>query len=529
VARTRQSSERRRAASRLRRLRAALGFSQREMAAELRVAHGAVGLWESGSRPIPGPVLKLMELFEEELGLGQPAAGARPLPALQTSFLSRGFKLSRTAARATAQAAVASLTSIFATPERAGALAATTHAAIARQIVETLGEMKGFAMKVGQMASYLDFAMPEPARDVMAILQRSTRPMAPALVARVFLEDLGQSPRKLFAEWSPQPFAAASIGQVHRARLPSGEAVAVKVQYPGVVEAIKADVRNAALLDRASGLIFRAQQRGVLMAELTDRFLEECDYRLEGANQEEFRQLWQGRSAVVIPRVFPALSSRRILVTELAEGASFQDFRAAAAQSEKDRAGALLWDFAFESIFRHHLFNGDPHPGNYLFARGGVVFVDFGCVKRLEASHVALWRAHLRAQLERDQPRANALWIEMGMVPDPARYDFDYHQRMIHTIHEPLLLDRPFRFSSEYMARVWNATGFENRNRAHMNVPRDWIFVHRLQSGLYALLAQLGATANWRRKILDLLYRPGEPRPAPFAKHEVAALRTPVG
>ena len=374
------------------------------------------------------------------------------------------------------------------------------------------------------MASYLDFAMPEPARDVLAILQRSTQPMAPRTVARVFLEELGSSPRRLFAEWSPQPFAAASIGQVHKARLHSGELVAVKVQYPGVVEAIEADLKNAALVDRASCLIFRAQEPGVLLSELGARFLEECDYRLEAANQEEFRRLWHGRPCVAVPRVIPTLSTRRILVTELAEGVTFQEFAAGATQGQKDRVGEVLWDFAFESTFRHHLFNGDPHPGNYLFSGGGVTFVDFGCVKRFDARHIEQWRAFARANLERDISRANRLWIEMGMVPDPARYDFDYHLRMIRTLYEPWLLDRPFRFTPEYLARVWNATGFENRNRSKMNVPRDWVFAHRLETGLYALLSKLEATAHWRRKILDILYRPGERRPDPFTEQEVAAL-----
>lgn len=167
-----------------------------------------------------------------------------------------------------------------------------------------------------------------------------------------------------------------------------------------------------------------------------------------------------GKTGVAVPRVFPALSTRRILVTALAEGDNFQDFAARAAQDQKDRVGELLWDFAFESIFCHHLFNGDPHPGNYLFAGGGVTFVDFGCVKRFDARHIERWRAFARANLERDIPRANRLWIEMGMVPD--------------------------------------------------------------------LLAKLGATAHWRRKILDILYRPGERQPEPFSEQEVAALHAPV-
>jgi predicted unusual protein kinase regulating ubiquinone biosynthesis (AarF/ABC1/UbiB family)/DNA-binding XRE family transcriptional regulator len=536
--RSQRTAGRRREAARLRRLREALGFSQRELAAELKVAHGAIGLWESGARTIPGPVLKLMELFEDELGMRDDRAGggARPLAALGTSSLSRGLRLSRTAAGATARAAAAAVARMLAGDERAGAIAAATQAAIARQIADTLGDMKGFAMKMGQMSSYLDFALPEPARDVLATLQRSTRPMAPRIVAQVFLEELGTSPRKLFAEWSPQPFAAASIGQVHRARLASGQPVAVKVQYPGVAAAIEADLRNAALVERFGAVFFRAQERGIFQAELRDRFLEECDYRLEAANQEAFRRLWGGRPGVVVPRVHPQLSSGRILVTDLIEGEEFRAFAARASPAEKDRAGELLHDFAFASIFRHAVFNGDPHPGNYLFTGGGaatgaagggpvaVVFLDFGCVKRLDARQVARWRAFLRATLERDVPRANGLWIEMGMVPDPSRYDFDHHQRMIHTIYEPWLLDRPFTFTPAYVARAWDVTGFHNRNRASMNVPRDWVFVHRLQSGLYALLAKLEATSAWRPRLLDLLYAPGEPRPAPFAAHEVAAL-----
>lgn len=517
------ATERRRAAARLRRLRDTLGFSQREMAAELGVAHGAVGLWESGARPLPGPVKKLIAIYEEELGLDDPPG--KTLTRLRTSSLGRGLAITRGVAGATARAAAAAFERMFASEGRKGAITTTAQIAIARQITDTLGEMKGFAMKVGQMASYLDFALPEGAREVLAVLQRTTPPMAPAVVAEVILEELGQTPRKLFAEWSPRPFAAASIGQVHRARLPDGTPVAVKVQYPGVVEAIRADLKNAALVDRAACLIFRAQQPGVFLEELRDRFLEECDYRLEAANQEEFRGLWAGRPGVRVPRAVRELSTRRVLVSELCPGVSFQEFAARASQAEKDRAGEILWDFAYDSIFRHHVFNGDPHPGNYLFHRGVVTFVDFGCVKRFDAAHVARWRAFMRATLARDLATGNRLWVAMGMVPDPARFDFDHNQRMIRTLYEPWLADRRFRFGPEYLTRLWKVVGLDNRNRGQINVPREWVFAHRLESGLYALLGKLGAGGNWRRKMLALLYDEGEPRPAPFSEHELALLR----
>jgi predicted unusual protein kinase regulating ubiquinone biosynthesis (AarF/ABC1/UbiB family) len=498
------------------------------MAGELKVAHGAVGLWESGARTIPGPVLKLMELFEAELELtdGQPVV--KPITRLRTSALARSFKLTRTAASATARAAMVAFEKLFASQERTNAVVAAAQVGFARQIVEALGELKGFAMKVGQMASYVDFALPEEAREVLASLQTSTRPMAPGLVAQVVLEELGATPLTLFAEWSPRPFAAASIGQVHRARLKTGEPVAVKVQYPGIAQAIRADLKNTALLDRAARLIFRAQQPGVILDELRERFLEECDYRVEASNQEEFRRLWAGRRGVTVPRVYTDLTSERVLVTELCQGERLPAFLARATQAARNRAGALIWDFAFESVFRHRIFNGDPHPGNFLFTAGGVIFLDFGCVKRFDLPHVERWGGFVRATLERDAVRANRLWMEMGMTPDPSRYDFDYHQRMIHTLYEPWLLDQPFRFDVEYVERLWHVVTFGNRNRASLNVPRDWVLANRLEAGLYHLLAKLGCTTNWRRKILALLYPRGATHPAPFLEQEVAALRAPA-
>jgi len=227
-------------------------------------------------------------------------------------------------------------------------------------------------MKIGQSASYLDFAIPEEARAALASLCTRSRPMAPSVVAEIFIRELGASPRRLFAEWSPEPFAAASIGQVHRARLKSGELVAVKVQYPRIVEAIDADLKNSLLAERAIALIFRGGEPGVFSGELRERFLEECDYRHEAANQQELRRLWAGRDEVLIPRVFEELTTTRILVTELASGDDFETFAGRASQAEKDRAGDIMYRFAYESIFRHGLFNADPNPGNYLFHERGV-------------------------------------------------------------------------------------------------------------------------------------------------------------
>jgi transcriptional regulator with XRE-family HTH domain len=513
-------------AARLRRVRECLGLSQRDMAAELDVAHGAVGLWESGARPLPGPVMRLLSLYEQDLGLSPepPGSGPGPLKALPVSRLSRSAKLSRTAAGVAARATVLALGRMFVDRERARVLSAGAHAAIAARIAETLGEMKGLAMKLGQSASYLDFAIPEEARAALASLCTRSRPMAPSVVAEIFVRELGASPRRLFAAWSPQPFAAASIGQVHRARLKSGELVAVKVQYPRIVEAIDTDLRNSLLAERASALIFRGVEPGVFSAELRERFLEECDYRHEAANQQELRRLWTGRDGVFIPRVFEEMTTTRILVTELASGDDFETFAGRASQAEKDRAGGIMYRFAYESIFRHGLFNADPNPGNYLFHQHGVTFLDFGCVKRFPAEHLARWRAVIRAILERDFSRAAELWVESGYIPEPEGFDFAYHHRLSLHLHQPWLMEGPFTFTQEFIERTWRMSWPENRNRFRLTTPKHWVFTYRLNWGLYAVLAKLGARGNWRSPMLDILYGEGEARPRPYSGSELALL-----
>jgi len=339
----------------------------------------------------------------------------------------------------------------------------------------------------------------------------------------VFLRELGASPRQLFAEWSPQPFAAASIGQVHRARLKSGELVAVKVQYPRIADAIEADLKNALLAERASALIFRGLDAGVFTAELRDRFLEECDYRQEAANQRELARLWSGRAGVSIPRVFDELTTPRILVTELASGDDFETFSRRASQREKDRAGDLMYRFAYESIFRHGLFNADPNPGNYLFDQRGVTFLDFGCVKRFPAEHLTRWRAITRAILERDFARGAELWIESGYIPEPDSFDFAFHHRLSLLLYQPWLVEGPYTFTRDFIERTWRMSWPENRNRFRLTTPKHWVFTYRLHWGLHALLARLGARGDWRSTILDLVYGQDEPRPPPYSQSELAS------
>jgi transcriptional regulator with XRE-family HTH domain len=495
--------------TRLQRLREALGFSQRELATEFGVAHGAIGLWETGERPIPGPVRRLLEIYEAELGIagGPPSAEATFLP---TAPAARAARLPIAVVKATAGAVFGRSRG----PRRR--LAVRVQDAIARQVVETAGQMKGLAMKVAQIPGYLDFGEAEGVRAQISTSAIPSRPMPPSLVAAVVVEELGRGPRRIFTEWSSEPLAAASIGQVHRARLPDGRPVAVKVQYPRIVDALAADLTTVDVIRRACGLVYRGSDLAPVVEELRTRFLEECDYVQEAQNQETFRGIWAGRPGVEIPAVFGDLSTRRVLVTEMATGAPLDVFAAGASQAARNRAGELLFDFAFESLFRHGIFNADPHPGNYLFDDGRVVFLDFGCVKRLSSGYVATFKALARAVLERDRGRLQELCLGLGMVRDPQRFDFEAQWRLSLSLYELYLRDRAVAWTPEYLARTWRMTWVENPNRFQTNIPAEWVFLSRFQWGLFAVLAKLRAEVNWRRRLLDLVYEPGEARPPPL-------------
>jgi predicted unusual protein kinase regulating ubiquinone biosynthesis (AarF/ABC1/UbiB family) len=266
----------------------------------------------------------------------------------------------------------------------------------AEDVVATLGAMKGVMMKIGQMASYVDDGLSPAVRHTLARLQDSVPPMSPELAAAVVEEELGMPPERAFARWDPRPIAAASIGQVHRAVTLDGRAVAVKVQYPGIAETIAADLRNVALLRRMLRIAAPAQDADALLSEVRDRVLEEVDYRREAASQRLLAAYYDGHPTIGVPGIISELSTRRIVVSELSGGARFAEL-ATWPQHERDLAAETIYRFVFRSLYQVRAFNGDPHPGNYLFQRGGRVTFSTsgssGTSARLNCSRSCRWPA----------------------------------------------------------------------------------------------------------------------------------------
>ena len=407
---------------------------------------------------------------------------------------------------------------IFADAERRAELDEASQLRTAEAVAETLGNLKGALMKLGQMASYLDQGMPEPVREALAQLQQDAPPMAPELAAQVIREELGAGPEEIFAEWDPVPIAAASIGQVHRAMTTDGRAVAVKVQYPGVDKAIVGDLDNAGLLFSAMTLMFPGLDPKPLVAELRERITEELDYRLEADNQRLFADYYRDHPFIRIPEVVPELSARRVLTTDLVVGARFDEITTRSAE-ERDRYGEIIYRFVFGSLYRLGAFNGDPHPGNYLFGDdGSVTFLDFGLVKRFTDEELEPFERMIVAWvLDHDIVRFRSIVESIGLLkPDNGFTDdqvADYFGHFYKFVESDEELTFTRDYASEMVARFFDAGGEHGDVMKAANVPRSFVLIQRINLGLFAVLGELRATGRWRQIAEELWpWTAAEPR-----------------
>ena len=432
----------------------------------------------------------------------RPPRPARDLS--QSGRSARNTHLAKVGTRASANYAVHSARRAFASAERRQAMDHEFELKTAAQVVEALGEMKGAMMKIGQMASYLDSGMPAHVREALAALQADAPPMSAELAAGQIRDELGALPTELFAEWDPVPIASASIGQVHRAITTDDRAVAVKVQYPGIGEAIRADLDNADMMFQAMGVMFPGLDPGPLVDELKLRLGEELDYRLEAEHQLLFADYYQGHPYITVPAVLPEYSTERVLTTELAPGARWEEL-VEWSQEERNLAAETIYRFVFGSLYRLGLFNGDPHPGNYLFEPGGhVTFLDFGLCKRFTDDEIEIFNEMIRQMvLERDPAGFRSVIEEVGLLAPDAPVDDETIMEYFSHFYELVIEDEVMTVTDDYASstvrHVFDPTGGQRDVQRIANVPPSFVIIQRINLGLVALLGQLAATANWRR------------------------------
>jgi predicted unusual protein kinase regulating ubiquinone biosynthesis (AarF/ABC1/UbiB family) len=394
----------------------------------------------------------------------------------------------------------------------------------AEDVAATLGTMKGVLMKIGQMASYVDDGLSPAVRRTLARLQDSVPPMSPELAARVIEEELGMPPERAFASWDSQPIAAASIGQVHRAITLDGRAVAVKVQYPGIAETIAADLGNVALLRRMLRITAPAQDVDALLAELRDRVLEELDYRREADNQRLMAAYFDGHPTIGIPGIVGELSTRRMVTSELSDGARFAEL-ATWSQQERDLAGETIYRFVFRSLYEVHAFNGDPHPGNYLFHGGGrVTFLDFGLVKHFTLAELQpLMQMARNLCVEQDPEAFRRSMEDAGFLRPNAPLSTETiveHMAVFYdTIRKPGRLTMTGDYASAVVRRFFDV---RSPVAEYASIPRSYVILQRINLGLFAVLGELSATADWRAIAEEIWPFVQGPASTPMGEAEVA-------
>ena len=404
--------------------------------------------------------------------------------------------------------------------------AARFHERAAQRLLRVFSEMKGLPLKAGQLLSYIDEFLPEEHRavyeELLGKLQDHTPPVPWEEIEAVFQEAFdGAAPGDVFARFDPEPIAAASIGQVYAATLHGGgEDVVVKIQYPGIVEAFESDLANLDALVAVLERLVPGFDISLFVGDVMARILEECDYAHELDNQQRFHACWAGDPEIVVPAAFPALCRETVLVSERLSAWSWSEMRQQAPPALQSAYGRVIFRFVFGSLFQHHMFNGDPHPGNYLFYPDGRVgFLDYGSVQRYDADQAAAFAALRRAVLDGVTGEAfyARLQAAFGMPDDLEPTIRELTVEYMQLTFQPVTAPQPFRFTREYSAQLLrqgarlkaasNKLLLQGKNASPLDLSRadgSVAFLGRISFGLGSVLASLGAEGDFRAIIAAL-------------------------
>jgi predicted unusual protein kinase regulating ubiquinone biosynthesis (AarF/ABC1/UbiB family) len=390
------------------------------------------------------------------------------------------------------------------------------HLETAVKMAATLGDMKGAAMKIGQLASFIDteFLPPEYAelyQEQLAALRTAAPAMPWEKVSKVLDEEyMGDPLGELFADIEPEAFAAASIGQVHRATLHDGRAVAVKIQYPGIAEALEADLRNAGMIVRLARAIAPGLDAKAVAHELRLRVMEELDYEYEAQSQRTFARAYREHPFIYVPDVLTRLSRRRVLVTEYVEGLGFEDIKGLP-QEDRDRFGEIVFRFCFGSIYHLQQFNADAHPGNYILMDDGrVAFLDFGMTKRLDLEQIELEQRAIDAASRRDPEALREALHDLGFVKHPSKFDAERLMEHVMVVGGWYMEDRVIQLTPERVMKVIESTSDPRSQYYDLmrreSLPAEELMGRRMETGVLAVLAQLRAKRNWHRISREWIY-----------------------
>jgi predicted unusual protein kinase regulating ubiquinone biosynthesis (AarF/ABC1/UbiB family) len=453
------------------------------------------------------------------------------MPKIPKSRLARTARFGGLVAGQSARWAGTQVANRARSPEQAEAADARRALGLADELVTQLGQMKGAAMKLGQVLSTVDFDMvPEGEREAFKERLSALRDAAPEVpfkdMRKVLLEDLGGDLDEHFDTFAAEPIAAASIGQVYRATLHDGRDVAVKVQYPGVAEAVETDLRNAGMLLPLVRRLAPGLDAKALMAELRDRIGEELDYELEAQNHRRVARAFRDHPLIRVPAVVTSMSTRRVLVTEYVAGRGFGAVKALP-EAQRDRFAEICFRFFYGLLRRERIAAGDPHPGNYLLCDDGrVCFLDFGLVRRMDADYLDGERALAQAVIRGDAEAVHDWMADLGYLPEPDGFVPDRVLEQLATAGEWYFTTGFRRLDPEYVRNAMEISSspaspfFDEMRR--QTIPPQALLLRRMEGLLFSVLGELRAGADWGTLALE--YIAEEPASTDLGRVEAAWL-----
>ena len=388
-----------------------------------------------------------------------------------------------------------------------------TYYKMANQLADTLGELKGAVMKVGQIASQTQDFLPREFSEALQRLQKEAPPMDFEVISSQIESELGNRPQDLFNEFDAEPYAAASIGQVHRARTHEGKEVIVKVQYPGVDQSVDSDLKQLRLTLKLGGLLKLPKESvDQLFEEIRERLKEELDYENEAKNIRDFQCFHRHDKGLAIPDVIPEFSSKRVLTLEYIEGDHISQVTPETySQDTINLIGHRLFRTMADQLFKFQAIHGDPHAGNFAFRPDGtLIMYDFGCVKKLKPEIVDIYKKALVAGFTADYSSLDNYLIQLGVrVEGLPSVEEDYYAMWRDIFIIPFSSNEShFNFAeADLHQRVAAKASTVFKYLDFFKPPVETIFIDRMIAGHYWIMKRLGVHAAFRSELgryLDL-------------------------
>lgn len=496
-------------ALRLKNLRNILQLSQRELAAEFKVTGAAIAQWESGKRSIPGPVLKLIEIYEETLQESDCTPQSHQLRKISSSWASRILSLlkynnTKGNLRHSEDFVRDGLEKYLSQSLPSDSVPQKIRLRILQQIIDAIGMAKGLPLKSLQVLTYAHPGLSSEIRRMILDLKYMAPAMPLSVVSRIIYEDFGRTPKEMFASFSARPVSTASIGQVHLATLHSGEKVAVKIQYPEIRKSLDSDFNLIDFLSRVANL-FKPIDRKIL-DEVYEAIISECNYLAEANHQEKFREIFKDAPDILIPQVHFQFCSERVLTTDFVEGLTLDEFLIDALPEDKNRAAKTIAKFSIHSVFRCSIMHADLQVDNFLFLKDKVAILDFGRVIHFEPTIMQNHCDMFVAIINDDADKARKALAQYNFIRDHSVLDFEEFWKVLKGQQAHLRVEGPYLFTKEKIMQSQKiANSYSGKN--NMTLSGDLLWSTLMSYGLWTIFAELEAEVHWGPFALELLTR----------------------